>query len=171
MEPWWVFVLKVFGGPLLSGLVAAWITYWLSRRRFIGERWWDRKADAYGSIIGSLVELMHSLDVMIEQHGFRRELGTKDFDEAYEVGEAGYREIVARLERVVTEGDYVISRKAASALSEFIVGLATAGPDRIPDFGNPFDDWLGDHLRERRDVVRSYLEAIRAEAQSDLRVK
>lgn len=171
MEPWWVLVLKVFGGPLVSGLVAAGITYWLSRRRFIGERWWDRKADAYGSIIGGLVRLMHSLDVMIQQHGYRREFGGEDFNEAYEASKAEYDEIVARLERTVTEGDYVISRKAASALSGLVVGLATAGLDRVPDFGDPFDDWLGDTLREKRELVRSSLEAIRAEAQSDLQVK
>ena len=174
-EPLWVLLLKVFGGPVVSGLVAAGImsvvTYWLSRRRFIGERWWDRKADAYGNIIGALVELAHSLDAMIQENMYMQEFGKEDFVEAYEAGETKYREFVARLERVVTEGDYVISRKAASALSELMVGLATVGMDRIPGFDDPFDDWLGDKLRGERELVRSCLEAIRAEAQSDLRVK
>lgn len=168
-EPWWVLMLKVFGGPLLSGLVAAGITYWFSRRRFIGERWWDRKADAYGSIIGSLVGLVHLLDEHIND--LDHEVYPYD-ERGVWVNQANYDEILAQLKRTVTEGDYVISRKAASALSELIVGLTTPRPDeRIPDFSDPYDSWLEDRLGYDLELVGSCLEAIRAEAQSDLQVK
>jgi hypothetical protein len=85
-EPLWVLLLKVFGGPLVSGLVAAGITYWFSRRRFIGERWWDRKADAYGSIIGGLVELVRWLEWQMKyEERCWREPGYKPSEEALKV--------------------------------------------------------------------------------------
>jgi hypothetical protein len=72
---WWKLALEAwFSGALwelakvfVTALVAALLAHLLSFRRFVAERWWDRKADAYGSIIGSLVSMIHLLDSLIEE--------------------------------------------------------------------------------------------------------
>lgn len=102
-EPWWVLTLKVFGGPLVSGLVAAGITYWFSRRRFIGERWWERKADVYARTISDLVALVRIF------------LGKEEF-ESWQVSLNKYQELVADLHSVAVEGSYVISGVAEDIL-------------------------------------------------------
>ena len=165
-EPLWVLALKVFGGPLVSGLVAAAITYWLSRRRFIGERWWDRKADAYGSIIGSLVAMVLLLDSWIEiecRSSGRLGPGRELIDE--------YRRFQREVERVATEGDYVISRKASSALAELVKVLRQVVAPGLDPSGPDVALFILKDLGVRRSEIWSCLEVIRDEAKSDLRVK
>jgi hypothetical protein len=107
-EPLWVLLLKVFGGPIVSGLVAAGImsvvTYWLSRRRFIGERWWERKAEAYSDIIGNLTSMIHSLNLWIEY--LESEYVQPGREGSQEMVAREYREARDRVERVSAEGAY-----------------------------------------------------------------
>jgi hypothetical protein len=159
-EPLWMFLLKVFGGPLLSGLVAAGITYWFSRRRFIGERSWDRKADAYGSIIGSLVGMVRSLNSWIE-----REYSDTYTQETLNAITSEFGKARAKIEYAAIEGDYVISRKAASALSDLIEKLESMRHEFVSS-----PDWVN-CLHNYHKEAESCLESIRAEAQSDLQVK
>ena len=42
---------------LLIAAVASWITVKLSLRKFYTEKWWERKAQAYSEIIGSLARM------------------------------------------------------------------------------------------------------------------
>jgi len=162
-EPLWVLLLKVFGGPLVSGLVAAGITYWFSRRRFIGERWWDRKADAYGSIIGGLVELVRWLEWQMKYEERRwREPEYKPSEEALKVIYDEYKKARDRIEWAAIEGDYVVTTKAANALAE-LVEVLKVGPGITTDWWGWFDSCCG--------KAESCLEIVRAEARSDLRVK
>lgn len=166
-EPLWVLLLKAFGGPLVSGLVAAGITYWLSRRSFIGERWWDRKADAYGDIIGSLVAMELLLDSWIEtlrRSGGRVGARKEVFSE--------YRRLFeGKVERAAAEGDYVISPKASGVLAELVKALKRVVAPGLDPSGPRGSSLLLDDLEWRRSEIESCLEVIRDEAKSDLGVR
>jgi hypothetical protein len=151
-------LVKVIFAPILAAFLASYITYSLSHRRFIKERWWDRKADAYGNIIGSLVGLVHLYDF------------GKTRDGSYKLGELNalyskYSEARARMELVATEGDYIISKKAADTLSEFMETLDPAS--------DGFDSM--NHcmkcLWKCQEAAKSCLKVLRAEARSDLGVE
>jgi len=169
-ESLWILLLKVFGGPLVSGLVAAGITYWLSRRRFIGERWWDRKADAYGNIVGALATMERyfksSQEILMAVEKIVRsgEDVPKDMEERTKGMASEFDKARDSIERAVAEGDYVISREVSGALSEFL--------GRFPDFEKPPSmSELVSWSRILSDATRSCLEVVRAEARSDLQVK
>lgn len=161
-EPLWMLLLKVFVGPLVAGIVAAGITYWFSRRRFIQERWWDRKADAYGKIIGSLVSVEYAYECLMENET----VFEGDEEDSLEVKEDlqgivdECNEAWSRLERAAAEGDYVVSEKVATALAELVRGKETIDPSELMSA-----------LRCHRDEIGSCLKFVRAEARSDLGVK
>jgi hypothetical protein len=161
-EPLWTLLLKVVVAPIIAAGLASYITYLLSHRRFIKERWWDRKADAYGNIIGSLVQLIYWLEWRI---GILEGLRDGHSKEAQKVPNE-YEKARAQIERVAFEGDYVISTETANALSELVKTLELA-PDKSE---NALGSWLG-RLHGYHTAAKSCLEAIRAEARSDLRVK
>ena len=162
---WWELV-KMF----LTALLASALTHLLTHRRFIQGRWWDRKADAYGKIIGTLVDMEYSLRSWIDFGEQVKSLPDGDEGEGLEWGRLDefrgeHDEGVGRIRRAVIEGDYVISRRAARELSEFLEEY----PD-YPECTGGFGESM-DFLRDRSRAVKSCLESVRAKAQSDLRVR
>jgi len=162
-------LVKVF----LAALLASTLTHLLTHRRFIQGRWWDRKADAYGSIIGSLVSMERSLEswlellLMIQRMIQRGEEVPEDLARGgHEIGRE-FGKARDRIARAAIEGDYIISGKVSDALGELLMKLP---PRReLPDdFESSkivvlLGDWLG--------ALNSCLKVVRAEARSDLRVK
>jgi len=143
----------------LAALLASILTHWLTHRRFIQGRWWDRKADRYENIVGSLVSMIHSLDSWIRaQEPDEREMGEEVIKEYYEVRD--------QVERIVTEGDYIISERASAALSELVEVLKQEPEGPIV---SAWSWW--NYLKDYRSAVESCLEVMRAEAKSDLRVR
>jgi hypothetical protein len=170
-EPLWAFLLKLLFPPLCAGFLASYVTYRLSHRRFILERWWDRKADTYAKIIGSLVALTYSLDRWVEDEtaelsGRKPLLKTQRDDE---VALIEYEAVRTQLERAATEGDYIISEKAANALSELIRQLQKA-PEWSDPGGPGWTDWINCIIGYSK-AAHDCLQAMRDEARSDLRVK
>jgi len=166
-EPLWAFLLKLLFPPLCAAFLASLVTYWLSRRRFILERWWDRKADTYAKIIGSLVALTYSLDRWIryeEEKEFEEEGPSPRAEKEYEAAFAEYDEVQTQIERAATEGDYIISEKAANALSQLVRQLR-----KRPELPTWYD-FFG-QLHTDLGVARNCLQTMRDEARSDLRVK
>jgi len=164
----WAFWLQLLVPPLCAGFLASYITYQLSHRRFILERWWDRKADTYAKIIGSLVALTYSLDRWVWYEAatqFSEDEPSPKTQKDYEVALAEYEEVRTRIERAATEADYVISEKAANALSRLIKQLRKAPEE--PDNWYSWFECLQGHLEAARDC----LQAMRGEARADLRVK
>lgn len=166
-EPLWAFLLKLLLPPLSAAFLASYITYWLSHRRFIQERWWDRKADAYAKIIGSLAALTNWLDrwVWEEVVGVRGKEPLLKTQKDYEVALIEYEEVRTQIERAATEGDYIISEKAANILLELMRQLREV-PEERADWQSYFE-CLQEHLKAARDC----LQTMRGEARSDLRVK
>jgi hypothetical protein len=177
-------LVKVF----LAALFASTLTHLLTHRRFIQGRWWDRKADAYGDIIGALVSVVYFLKASIS-------VGTYAIKglEGSEISESVLKRRAERVDEVVTEvskamdevrravieGDYVISRRAAGALSEFMERCSSLGFKGIESHPSAWNK--ASLLRDARELVsalsawsdatKSCLEIVRAEARSDLRVK
>lgn len=148
-------LVKVF----LAALVASALTHLLTHRRFIQGRWWDRKADRYENIVGSLVSMIHSLDSWIRaQEPDGREIGKEVIEEYY-----GVRD---QVERVVTEGDYIVSGRTSVALSKLVEALKREPEEPIV---SAWSWW--DCLKGYRSAVESCLEVVRAEAKSDLRIR
>jgi len=165
-------LVKVF----LAALFASALTHLLTHRRFIQGRWWDRKAHAYENIIGDLADMVCLLRRHLAMHEYELpDLSGPDVHEHEcewpNVRERGalifldeeYFNCRRRLERVVFEGDYVISERASSALLELI--------QRHSDWCVPSDISVVDYLRKRCAEMVSCLEIVPDEAKSDLRVK
>jgi hypothetical protein len=75
-------LVKVF----LAALFASALTHLLTHRRFIQGRWWDRKNEAYGDIISSLVGLVRWLEWQMKyEERCWREPGYKPSEEALKV--------------------------------------------------------------------------------------
>jgi hypothetical protein len=169
---WFSGALSGFVQMFLAALLAAVLTHLLTHRRFIQGRWWDRKADAYSKIISTLVDMEYFLESWID---FGEQLKSLvDGDEGQEPEwkrldelRAEHDKSMERIRRPVIEGDYIISRKAARVLSKFLEGY----PEYFNNAGHKTYDEIMDFLRSRSRAVRSCLESVRAEAQSDLRVK
>jgi hypothetical protein len=153
----WAFWLKLLVPPFSAAFIASYVTYWLSHRRFIRERWWDRKADAYSRIIGSLVSYLLSLDqwIPLEADPLLHEVFEEK--EGPEIRQK-YREARAQVWRAATEEDYIVSKKAADAL------LKLFKLDSEPQ------SKLLDVLQKEQKSARNCLTTIRDEARRDLGV-
>jgi len=170
-EPLWAFLLKLLFPPLCAAFLASLVTYWLSRRRFILERWWDRKADTYAKIIGSLVALTYSLDRWVryeEEKEFEQEGPSPRAKKEYEAVSAEYDEVQTQIERAATEGDYIISEKAANALLQLVRQLRKP-PEQLYQEPTWYDFF--EKLHTDLGEARNCLQTMRDEARSDLRVK
>jgi hypothetical protein len=172
-EPLWTFLLKLLFPPLSAAFLASYITYWLSHRRFIQERWWDRKADAYAKIIENLVALTYSLERWARYEWTElagEEVLSPRAKEDYEAVPLEYEEVKARIERAATQGGYIISEKAANALSELIRQLRKAPEQSGFDVMSDWCNWINS-LHDYSKAAHDCLQAMRDEARSDLRVK
>ena len=155
-------LVRVWGllSPFVAASIAAYVTDRLSRRRFIQEQWWERKASAYADIIEGLVSFAHSLDRSWEESVTKRgSVAKKEIDTITQE----QREARARIERAAIGGDYIISEKAANALSELMEHLDKA-PERFEH------SWI-DFLVANTNATRSCLDLVRRESQRDLGVE
>ena len=103
--------LKDWVLPLLAAVIVSFITARLSLRQFRSQRWWERQAEAYSSIMEKLTLLQYLLGLW--------------YDDALAVGripEAGRDELNRRFAearegiiRAAAAGSYIISVTAADA--------------------------------------------------------
>ena len=155
------------GLAFIASLVAAIVSLYNARfRRFVLGKWWERKADAYGEVVGSLVALKYSSDRWVRTE--LRERSDEEYSPPPELQKtirAEYEEARIRIERAAIEGDYFLSRKSAEALSMLIKQLSQ-GPERPVTWYSWFDS-----LHMHRKAAQDCLNAVRDEARVDLRVK
>ncbi len=122
-------------------VVASWITVKLALRRFYTEKWWERKAQAYSEIIGSLAKMRICFDKWEDEQLRYKEIraeARKKVNEEY-----------ANAERVIVnaeaEGSFIISEEAAEVLSLFLKELQKKDIQ-----GN----WLNDLDRHQGEVIK-----------------
>lgn len=154
-------LVSIVSGVFVAAVASA-TTAHLAFRRFYSERWWERKASAYGSIIETLYELSYapmrlwteSTDSDIPN---ANQAELDELQERYEVAMKAVRKAVAM-------GSYVISRRAVEILRGFqkeeSEGWAHARSEHAPQVG---------YFHTHR-AASGALELMRAEARRDLRV-
>jgi hypothetical protein len=148
---------------IIVAVIASWVTVQLSLRQFYTEKWWERKADAYAKVIGSLVALNYSLGQLWRAETDEQEvLLRKDQETIWQE----YREALTQLEQAATTGNFILSAKATAALSDLIRKLQTESEESNLRGG----DTVG-FVSECSGAATHCLEALRGEAKADLHVK
>jgi hypothetical protein len=111
-------------GVVIS-VVAAFVTVRLSLRRFRAERWWDRKAVAYSTIMESLHHMKEYCRKEIRAYENLTRLG----EEQRESLVAKWREAANRISMATDVGSFIISEEAARCLKELESGLLAASQE------------------------------------------
>jgi nitrogen fixation/metabolism regulation signal transduction histidine kinase len=141
---------------LLIAIVTSLVTVRLSLRSFYSQRWWEKKAEAYTSI----VEALYNMKTYIEAYCDALEQG-KDFREDeqkhLQVRAADGRDQVLR---AATIGSFLISPEAAGSLAQLRKELRTSVNREN----------LVAELTEHAAIVTSHLDQLRDLAKKDLRV-
>jgi hypothetical protein len=100
--------------PLLSGFAAAGLTAWLTGRRFYRERWWEKKHDAYSTILNSLHVIYRGYDVERFRDRTRGPLTEAEIDDLRFKHNSGH----AELSRLIDVGEFLISAETIVALQQ-----------------------------------------------------
>jgi len=148
-------ILVAFIPALLVSIVSAYITARLSTRGFYSQKWWERKAEAYSSIMQSLVHLEYCYENWIADTIFEKEL-SNDFKK--ELG-VQYRQAMRALDEATSSGAFIISDKAAHCLAE------------SKDKSRNVPSWETDecrHYEESLLLVKGCIAKLRESARADL---
>ncbi len=111
------------------GVVSALFTTFLARKRFVSERWWDRKADAYTRILDSLVEMHRYHEAYYEDLTYEERLSEERKTELATAQKKAWREV----DNAIRLGAFVISQEAHTALAK--LQTASRGVDPQNFFG------------------------------------
>ncbi len=155
---------------LVISVATAWLTVKFSLSQFRSERWWERKANAYGDAISVLVAMAYSL-----QRGYDDE-NRRNFDESYNITPETrsaihdeFRKSRERIEQVAIEGDYILSRNSAASLLTLVKELQEK-PDVDQQYPIEVEEWLA-YLRGYENATKRCIETLRKEAKFDLQLK
>ncbi len=138
------FMLDIIKSLLIGAgvsIITAWITVKLALRRFYTEKWWERKAQAYSDIIGSLAKMRICFDKWEDEELRYKEIraeARKKVNEEY----ANAKRVIVNAE---AEGAFIISEKAAEVLSLFLKELQKE--DIQGDWLNDFDRYHGEVIK------------------------
>ena len=107
---------SVIGGALggaASGVIVAWVNHLLSRKQFVSERWWERRAEAYANIMEHLARLQMAVLDCIE------ELEDSDpEEEAWNEHVAQWKRAGETLGVLAHQETFLVSSKACRCLEE-----------------------------------------------------
>lgn len=147
-------------GGILIAVVSSWVTVRFTLRRFYSERWWEKKAEAYSSVIEGLHQMKRYYDgsaEAIERGG--------SFDVLTERRQAYLREMwadgEAKVLRALDIGAFLLSNDAVRALQEY--------RDQVEASGH-YSDILEHSLNASTEISKC-LGRLRKIAKRDLRVK
>jgi hypothetical protein len=138
---------------LLVAATTAFLTVWLSLRRFYREKWWEAKMRAYTEVIQALHHMKWHLDISV-----RAEMQGRDTDTDYhkEWG-AKHRAAWVEINKQVDIGEFLYS-PASVQLLQTLINDTKSGPD----------DMYIDHLIRLQTAVNECLPKIKAAARTDL---
>jgi len=142
---------------LLVSIITALLTVRLSMKQFYSQRWWEKKADVYSSLIQSMSYMQYYYgDCQDEITGTKIDDRKTYYDE--------YHKAEIYLKNMAGMGGYLISKEAAGLLSELLKTIVIDNIHRGP--GEEFDDF-GRCLR----AVSETTEKIKEYAIKDLKGK
>ena len=147
--------LTLFPGLIIAA-VTSYLTVHLSLRRFYSERWWERKAHAYSTILESMYMMRAYPTRLLRRTEQGRDVSKEIQQELQLNSQKGYDEI----NKAIAIGTFIISDKAASYLSDFQKEYKNV------DDTKPLFDVMESHIA----IIDNYLNIIRICAKKDLRV-
>ena len=137
-------------------VIASWITVRLSLKRFISEKWWEKKVDAYAAILESI----HYMKVTFEEDLNALEMAQEVPDDRKQETLKKHREARDELYKQIDVWQFVLSDKAVGAVSALNKNLENAGSDPPNDWHLYLDDsWaaLDGSLKELRALAKADL--------------
>jgi hypothetical protein len=170
-----------FFGQLVLGFVIAVIssalTLILGLKRFRSEKWWEKKFEAYSTILESLHHIREYADTWT---GFaERDQSLKPEDEKELKNNVG--PALAKLRKHIDIGTFIISKKADSTLRDFMKKLDTNQTTAIHDLNvivkaetykeGDEDERFEEYLKSFKTIADECLRLIRPIGKKDLRLK
>lgn len=141
---------------IVVAIVSSVVTVRLSMRRFYSEKWWERKAEAYTTIVEALFHIHLHIDESIDE-GVRGQAISPDRDRTLAMKASEARD---HLRRAAALGTFIISPAATDAVSKCLKNLVQA------DSANNY----GEYLDAQGDAVSACLSEIRRLAKEDLNI-
>ncbi len=153
--------LEMIAISAMAGAVASLLSvplgHWLAIRRHVSQRWWERKADAYNSILLGLAEVRTALvDVLNELLDDSGEMDQAELDKALKA----WDDAASRVGPLGNQGTFIISAEASRIL------LSLQEPLRAPPRKGEESDWMYRMVVTLRDATAQF----GAEAKRDLGV-
>jgi hypothetical protein len=148
--------VQILAAFLIAGF-SAWITVQLSLRRYRTEKWWERKADAYSSVIEALHNAKTALDQQFEADLEGRELREDRVRFLDDRARAATDEIL----KITDVGAFLLCDEALSRLVLYQKEARAAS--HTPDWGQFVDDTIAVTDRCIKDIIRI--------AKKDLRIR
>jgi hypothetical protein len=149
-------IISAMGG-LVASVVSTPLGHWLAMRRHVSQRWWERKAEAYNSILLGLAQVRTALvdikDELLDDSG---EVDQAELEKAMKA----WDEAAERVGPLGNQGTFIISSEASRIL------LSLQEPLRTPPRKGEESEWMYRMLVALRDATAAF----RAEAKRDLRV-
>lgn len=107
-------VLLGIPAAIFIAAVSSWITVQLSLHKFRKERWWERKVDAYTSVI----EALHNSREFTSQH-IDAELGGREVNDEHDAElRAKAKHANEEIRRAASTGSFFLSDQAAARLAK-----------------------------------------------------
>lgn len=147
-------LLVAFIPSFIVSIATALVTVRLSIRQFYSQRWWEKKAEAYSSVIEQLSYLHLYYGRWFDHLVGNRQLDDEDKAQL----EARYRQATESVEKATAAGAYILSDQAATALREMTDRL-----NQIDPF-DPFED-----VNKHYTAVKECIARMREYARADLK--
>jgi hypothetical protein len=136
-------------------IITAWVTVWLSLRRFYREKWWEAKMRAYVEIIQALHHMKRDLEISIPAEMEGRNTDT----EFYKEWDAKHRAAWDEIRKNVDIGEFLFSPASIHVLRTL-----------LQDTESDPNEVYFEHLERLQAAVDKCLPAIKATARADLRL-
>ncbi len=149
-------VLALVPGIIIAALTS-YITVRLSLKRYYSERWWERKAEAYSTIIKSFYQMKAYPMRMMRASEKSKEISRERYDELKLHAQKGFEEIT----RAIAIGTFIISDEAVNSLNQFQDEYHNIDEKKL----------LSQVMEDDIALVDKYIKIVRECAKKDLRIQ
>ena len=141
---------------IITALLSAFFVVKLSLRKFHAERWWEKKLEAYTSIINALHHIKNYSNTLIDAEIEGKKIPATEKENLWN----NYKKSKQEIERVTDIGSFLIANKAVKTLKSFSKEL---------DSSKNANSWF-EHIDSLWGVTNDCLDAIKMIAKTDLDV-
>ena len=128
---------------IVVAIVASYVTVRLSLKRFYSEKWWEKKAAAYTSLMEALYQHLRYVEEAFENESRDREIPEERLAQLRKEAEKARTEI----ERLAAIGAFVISEETVEVISTLLSRLYKARSE------DTFFEYLDAELVALRDAM------------------